>query len=140
MEEGLFIPKSAINSLRREAVTLMNEARIDIKKVASLQKIEDKYEEKIKKPVKISCLVRTEEQLLASLPLVDRVYVTNYSLYQKYKDTNPSLYFRVDRGCNSLNYEGERLLTEFAQLHLAKNNTVVSDYYLNVANLSYLTF
>jgi len=65
-------------------------------------------------------LVRTEEQLLACLNAACRIYVTNPELYFQYKEKYPQLYLRLDRGKESPDYVGERLLlTEISQLFLA---------------------
>jgi len=136
-----FIPMKVVNHLRQEAVLKLNEARFFRKPVKAYPFLPEKYESKKEKNVTISCLVRTEEQLLACLNSACRIYVTNPELYFQYKEKYPQLYLRLDRGKESPDYVGERLLlTEISQLFLASKNQVVADYYLNVANHYFLSY
>jgi len=141
IDDGVFVPMGVLNQVRRDVIEKLNCERIRPKNEFVLQNFEDNDEGKVENPVKISCLVRNEEQLLTCIDLVDRVYVTEEKLYFQYKDKYTHLYLRVPRGKGVLSYCGERLLiTEFSQVSLAKDNEVVSDYYLNVSNDSYLKY
>lgn len=141
VDDNIFVPMGVLNQLRRNVVEKLNNARILPNCEFIVQSFEDKYESPKENPVKLSCLVRCEEQLLSCIDLVDRVYVTDEKLYFKYKEKYSHLYLRLPRGIGVFGYKGERLLiTEFSQIGLAKDNDVVSDYYLNVANNSYLKY
>ena len=141
VDKHVFVPMGLLNHLRRDVVEKLNSARITPNREFIVQNYEDENEESVKNPVKLSCLVRNEEQLLASINLVDRVYVTDEKLYFKYKEKYQHLYFRIPRGVGVPCYKGERLLiTEFSQISLARDNDVISDYYLNVSNNSYLKY
>ena len=66
-----------------------------------------------------------------------RIYITDWELYQKYEDTISNLYYRQDRIQKNPKKCNRTLVTELS--NLCQEN-VVTDYYLNVANTSYLKF
>jgi len=67
---------------------------------------------------------------------IDNIYITDYSLYKKYKNNN--IYYVLPRVCEKyLNYENENLLVrEIGSINkYVKNNNLISDYTLNVSNI-----
>lgn len=138
LDNNVFIPIKDLNELRREITSVLIEKR---KKRATYQNIKnDCYKKSFIKQNRndfsISMLVRNEEQLKVAIQnKVDKIYVTDYKLYSKYKDNN--IYYRTKRVSDNLNdFNSERLLaTELgAVCKYSKNNVVDSDYFLNVVN------
>lgn len=143
VEDGLFIPIKEINEIRREAILKLINLRENsgpiYKEVNNeLPDIELPHQ----KEINLNVLVRSEEQLKACLAEnINTIYVTDDSLYQKYKDLD-NIYLRLDRvKKNHSNYTNERLLiTETGSIYYGKNNEVVTDYYLNVANSDFIRY
>lgn len=138
MDENVFVPIKDLNELRRELSDLLIEKR---KKRATYEniKIDDYKKSHIKEnksKLSISILVRNEEQLKVALEnKVDKIYVTDYKLYLKYKNDN--IYFRTKRVSDDvLSLNNENLLaTELGAVYkYSKSNNVDSDYFLNVVN------
>lgn len=142
IEEGIFIPISKINELRRQAISELIRLRENTKKEVIIcgKKSMDKKEVE-GKPI-ITALVRNEEQLIACLDNVDFIYVTDSSLYRKYKDSG-NIYIRIDRVMNKFpEFNNERLLIgEMGSIYKYNyNNDLGSDYYLNVTNSYYVDY
>lgn len=138
MDDNIFIPIKDLNELRRELTDALIEKR---RKRATYQNIklncyEKSYIKQNKRELSISMLVRNEEQLKVAIQnKVDKIYVTDFKLYLKYKDSN--VYYRTKRVSENQNdFNGEKLLaTELgAVCKYSKNNKVDSDYFLNVVN------
>lgn len=136
MDDNIFISLKELNELRRDAIHKLMSKRIEVpsKNVNPLSYNENK---KVKKDIKLGVLVRNEEQLLVSLSNnLDYIYVTDFSLYNKYKDYS-NIYFRTDRVISKFpNFSNMNLLvTELGGINkYTKDNYVCSDYYLNVTN------
>lgn len=140
IDDDIFIPMSKLNELRRDVTSKLNEVRLFHKSVESFNNYEVKSVEITKKNVQICCLVRTEEQLKAVLARdVKRVYVTDFSLYNQYKERFSNLYYRQDRIYSKKITDERLLITELSQL-AQSSSSFVADYYLNVANSSYLAY
>jgi len=136
-DTNIFVPIKDLNELRRMAVEDLIKIRENAKKEVIINTVEPSSKNNNKKNVTISMLVRTKEQLITALTLsIDRIYVTDYSLYEKYKE-NEKIYYRNKRITNNtkeLNNE-KLLVTELGGISkYSKNNKIVSDYYLNVVN------
>lgn len=131
LDDNLFINIKDLNELRRsvtdELIKKMESNTRDfvVNDAISINKM--KYDENIK----LNVLVRTENQLKSAIDCnVDRIYVTSYRLYNKYKDLN-NIYYRSLR--NGVKLDAERVLaTELGAIK--RHNNCISDYYLNVAN------
>ena len=136
MDDHIFVSLKELNELRRDAIHKLISERIKVpsKVIHSLSYNKDK---KLKKDIKLGVLVRNEEQLLVSLSNnLDYIYVTDFSLYNKYKDYS-NIYFRTDRVISKCpNFSNMNLLvTELGGINkYTKDNYVCSDYYLNVTN------
>lgn len=136
MSFNVFIPMKHINHLRQEGIKLLSDKRIFRENVKISRKYTPKNVKIMKNNVGISVLVRNEKQLLSVINKgVDRVYIADYLLYKKYKHKYSNLYYRESR-LSSICREGQ-MITEFSQLN---ENASCTDYYLNVANTSYLDY
>ena len=138
MDDNVFIPIKELNELRRNAVielinkrenrkireVIRNEVKVEINKIDDT-------------PLTINILVRNEEQLKTAIDNnIDTIYTDNTVLYNKYKD-KANVYFKTRRVSKNINdYNNENLLvTEWgAAYKYAKDNNVVTDYFLNVTN------
>ena len=136
IDSNLFINIKELNELRREAITSIiaeKTGKLNKDPTISLPTVEPQT---TLKP-QISILTRTENQLLIALKNnLDIIYTTDEKLYQKYKKYN-NIYLRLNRVItNHPNYQNEHLLcTELGSINKYKdNNTIRSDYYLNIAN------
>ena len=92
--------------------------------------------------INVNVLVRNEEQLKICLEeKIDTIYVTDKSLYDKYRYLD-NVYLRLERvNPKHLPYNNERLLvTETGSLEYASNNDVFTDYYLNVGNHYFIKY
>ncbi len=136
ISNNVFINIKELNELRRktteELITLREGTQIS----AHIIEIPNIVERKSINP-KLSILVRNEEQLnIALRNNIDYIYVTEKTLYEKYKEKE-NIYLRLDRVIEKHEQiENERILcTEFGSIiKYNENNKIRSDYYLNVAN------
>ena len=132
-DNGIFIPLKYLNDVRRDIINKFEELKLKKNNVIiNNKKIEFENYHTNKKTINV--LVRNEEQLKACLNYDVNIYVTDYLLYKKYKNNN--VYLRLERVINNYpDYNNENLLiTESGSIKYAKNNNVVSDYYLNIVN------
>ena len=143
IEEGIFIPISKINEIRRKAISQLIEVRENSKKdvVVHDKILLDRKNSSF--GLKFTALVRNEEQLQACLEEnIDTIYVTNQNLYKKYNDRG-NIYFRMDRVLSSFpNMNQEKLLIgEMGSIYYYQsNNQLNSDYYLNVTNSYHVAY
>lgn len=140
MEEELFIPMKALNDLRRTVVEELTKKRLHRENRTISKKYVPKTIIDSKKNVQLCCLVRSEEQLLAAINHnLAKIYITDITLYEKYKNKYENLYYREERIFSSKKPKEKVLYTELSQL---KNDAlkVTTDYYLNVANTSFLEY
>ena len=136
MDENIFISKSSINQLRRDATELLNEQRI---KKAEYKK--EDYSPAFSAPLpsgfSIACTVESKEQLDAVIKHnADRIYIKDINLYNEYKLKRDNIYYFTSRlSKNESIFEGENLVVcDTGGLKYASVNTVVGDYMLNIAN------
>ena len=137
-DDNIFINLTTLNNARRMLVELLNNKRIELKYDPVINEVnEKKYSNKKIDNININVLVRNEEQLKVCLDNnVNNIYVTDYNLYLKYKD-NKNIYYQTTRvNPKLLDLKNENILaTELSSIvHYAKDNNVISDYYLNVVN------
>lgn len=136
IDNNIFINIKELNELRRKATEELIKKREGIPKIEAQLIIPSPITRTTSSP-KLSILVRNEEQLnIALRNNIDYIYVTEENLYQKYKE-HKNIYLRLNRVLQTHKpYTNERLLcTEFGSLiNYHKNNTIKTDYYLNVAN------
>lgn len=136
IDNNIFINIKELNELRRKATEELIKKREGIPKIEAQLIIPSPITRTTSSP-KLSILVRNEEQLnIALRNNIDYIYVTEENLYQKYKE-HKNIYLRLNRVLQTHKpYTNERLLcTEFGSvINYHKNNTIKTDYYLNVAN------
>lgn len=145
MDDNLFLPIPLLNQLRREA---LEELALIREKSAPTEVIENPYEIQMKSnqsssKITYTALVRNKEQLEACREVgIEEFYTPDFSLYQEFKNTLP-IYYRLDRVMPTHPpFSKERLLIgELGSVYsYARENEVVSDYYLNVGNHSMIQF
>lgn len=136
--DNIFINLKDMNELRRNAIDKLIAKRSYpnqnfIKKDVPEEKVSYHQEDNIR----LNVLVRTEEQLKCCLEYkVNDIYVTDYALYEKYKNIG-NIYYRTKRiTSNYTDFNNEKLLVgELGSVsRYGKSNTLISDYYLNVTN------
>lgn len=133
-DDNIFISLKYLNEVRRNILDELKEVRtskINEKRFIKNNIIFKDYKTNIKT---INVLVRNEEQLLTCLAFDVNIYTDDYQLYLKYKNDN--VYYRTNRVMTHFpDYNNENLLiTETGAIKYAKNNNVISDYFLNVVN------
>ena len=98
-----------INNIRRELTGKLVEARTKVKRKIIINDVKLTYNEEKNYNYEVSVLVRTKEQLEASISQnVDRIYTPSIELYNKYKDNN-KVYLRLPRVVNNYNYDANAL-------------------------------
>lgn len=138
IEEGIFIPISKMNELRRQAVSKLIEMRENSEKEVVIHSSLPVQKHELSNTPVFTALVRNEEQLQVCLEesIIDTIYVSDISLYRKYHNYS-NVYLRLDRVMNYFpNFTNEKLLVgEMGAVHqYADCNQLSSDYYLNVTN------
>jgi len=135
IKKNIFVNMKEINNIRRELTGKLVEARTKIKRKIIINDVKLNYNEEKNYNYEVSVLVRTKEQLEASISQnVDRIYTPSIELYNKYKDNN-KVYLRLPRVVNNYNYDAKNILvTELGGVHKYKDRNIISDYYLNVVN------
>lgn len=135
IKKNIFVNMKGINNIRRELTGKLVEARTKVKRKIIVNDVKLNYNEEKKYNYEVSVLVRTKEQLEASISQnVDRIYTPSIELYNKYKDNN-KVYLRLPRVVNNYNYDAKNILvTELGGVHKYKDRNIISDYYLNVVN------
>lgn len=136
MDQNIFIPISKLNELRRIAVTKLINIRKSIKREVIKNEIQSPLKLDDIGKIELIALVRNKEQLTSCLlEKVDRIYVTDLSLYQEYKYLG-NIYLRLERVINNYpTLENENLLVgELGSIYKYHNSNIVTDYYLNISN------
>ena len=140
--DNLFIPIKEINDLRRAILDELTKIRENTGPVFKENKVDRIYNNiNHQDNICINVLTRTEEQLQTCLKLnVNNIYTTDPALYKKYKNNN--IYLRLERvNTTYKDYNNENLLiTETGSITYSNKNNIISDYYLNVANSSYIKY
>jgi len=136
IDNNLFINIKELNELRRHCIEKLYKA-IYNNKINDFNINIPNIVKRLSNEPKISILVRNEEQLnIAIRNNIDIIYTPDINIYNKYKNKY-NIYLRLDR-VNNLKeeYNNEKLLcTELGSINKYKeNNTIKSDYYLNIIN------
>ncbi len=136
IDDNIFINIKDLNELRRKATTKLIALKEDLTPHNNqISLISFKPITKVNP--ELSILTRNETQLLTCLKNnIDIIYTTDINLYQKYHQY-PNIYLRLNRVNEKLaDIKNERLLcSEIGSIYkYAKDNTIRSDYYLNIAN------
>ena len=145
----IFISIKELNELRRALIEKLIEKREN--KEISFQKNIVNFEEVPRyEKFGITALVKTEEQLNKCLDKkISRIYVTNKSLYDKYKNIT-NIYLKLPRcSRNPKKFEVENnLISDYYEYQKDKNyiadytmnvSNIYTIYYLSKYNLSYIT-
>lgn len=143
MDENIFVPIKELNETRRNATDELIETREYSTTYSNIKnQRQDILEKKKSNILSISILVRNEEQLKEAIKdKVNYIYVPDFNLYKKYKSEN--IYYRTKRVTNNeIDFKNENILaTELGAVYkYAKENTVNSDYFLNVVNNSSINY
>lgn len=139
-DENIFLPMSELKNLRREIIAELQEKRENRAPKLFVEKELNKRKDVAEKQnvgCKINALVRNEEQLRTCLEEnINEIYVTEETLYQKYK-AHKNIYLRLSRVKQNFgNHERENILVgEIGSLYkYSPNNNIITDYYFNVVN------
>lgn len=144
MDDDIFIPIKDLNEIRRNATEKLKRIR-ELEKKTFKESIEYRTSKYYIYPkFELNVAVRTEEQLQSCLQNhIASIYVSDAKLYEKYQDCD-EVFYRTPRIVSEYPMiKGKKILaTEIgACKKYVRENYVVSDYFLNVANnktLSYL--
>ena len=135
VDEGIFIPLHDLNEIRRRLVNKLSDARTNLKKEYLIKDFSFTRAENKRQETGICCTVFNEEQLLACIEeRVDKIYVVDKYLYEKYKGSYSNLYYNIPR-CR---YNVNNLIKEksvVADYGLYKEKNVRGHYGLNVTNI-----
>ena len=145
-DENIFIGIKDLNDLRRACIDdliAIRENYLPSEYLENKEHIDKEDKNNYKNgSLSINFLVTNEDQLKTVLKEnVGNIYVEDYNLYLKYM-TRENVYYKLNRlNDGKKNYDNKNLLiTELGELKYAKNNNVISDYFLNVTNTSTLEY
>lgn len=93
LEEGLFVPVKVLNEIRREATSLLNQARIERKTFSKHSYIVPNLH--VEETAETSAYIETMEQYQQVQNIVDIIYAEK-NLYEKIKH-NPKVHIRLPR-------------------------------------------
>ncbi len=134
MDDNIFISIKELNILRRYLTDELIKLRVNVDRKMPIINYPT-LPDKTKHELKISALVRNENQLKNVLDYVEYIYTDDYNLYLKYK--GPKVFYQINRvGTILPDFKNENLLiTELGSLYkYSKNNNCHGDYFLNVVN------
>lgn len=141
VDDDIFISIGVLKTIKRNLVGQLIEKRIGKKRNSNINLDENNITNKVNDKFYISALARSEEQVKSLLDVnVDYIYVVSKELYDKYK--SDKVFLRLDRVNSTLeSFDNCNLLVgETGSVRYASSNKVVSDYYLNVVNNSYIKY
>lgn len=141
VDDDIFISIGVLKTIKRNLVEQLIEKRIGEKRNSNINLDENNITNKVNDKFYISALARNEEQVKSLLDVnVDYIYVVSKELYDKYK--SDKVFLRLDRVNSTLeSFDNCNLLVgETGSVRYASSNKVVSDYYLNVVNNSYIKY
>ena len=148
-DSEIFISIKELNELRRALIEKLIEKR-ENKEISFQKNIVNFKEVPRHEKFGITALVKTEEQLNKCLDKkISRIYVTNKSLYDKYKNIT-NVYLKLPRcSRNPKKFEVENnLISDYYEYQKDKNyiadytmnvSNIYTIYYLSKYNLSYIT-
>ncbi len=130
LSSNSFYPLSKINDLRREVVEELKHLKQKNKQVRIKEETKDVLS--LNKTSGLTILVRNENQLKYCLELnVDRIEVTSYDLYLKYKNNN--VYYLLPRTSQIEESVDNITITNLSGFASYKNISLI-DYTMNVTN------
>lgn len=132
IDNNIFINIKDINELRRLLIDELIYKRENINLNRNINNnINSKYLSNYDNNINLSVLINTEEQYKAICKYnIKRIYISNLSLYLKYKN-NSNIYYRTLRVNNSIKDNKKTLNTDTGSLYA---NHGIADYYINIAN------
>lgn len=133
MDSNIFIRVKELNEIRRELVDKLIDIRSNDKVKYLKEKVKFNKTNYTGKR-KITCSVNNEEQLKVCLDLnIDRIYVKELDLYNKYKHLD-NTYFSLPRCLYNIsdNLHERNLISDFSNYN---NYNVIGNYPLNVFNI-----
>ena len=133
MDSNIFIRVKELNEIRRELVDKLIDIRSNDKVKYLKEKVKFNKTNYTGKR-KITCSVNNEEQLKVCLDLnIDRIYVRDSDLYNKYKHLD-NTYFSLPRCLYNIsdNLHERNLISDFSNYN---NYNVIGNYPLNVFNI-----
>ncbi len=135
MDCDIFISLRELNELRRKLVDKLIDVRKSFKKEYVVRKVSFEKNTNNRIESDIICSVFTEEQLKKCIcDGVDKIYVANNDLYEKYKNKDERLYYIIPR-CQ---FHPTNLLKEksvLADYGIYHNKNIRGHYGLNVTNI-----
>lgn len=135
MDDNIFINLRDINEVRRMAIEELNNKRVLPSYEVVINDYDELQDDDEITPISISLLARTEDQVKCAIDNnIDRIYVTDKYLYNKYK--NNGVYFRCYRVNDNVT-DKRTLCTELGSLY---RNRTIGDYFLNISNHATLDF
>lgn len=130
--DKVFIPMTILNEARRVLCEELIKGRTSFSRNIS---IDYQKNNSTCTSHNINVLVRNEEQLITVLNKANNIYITDYDLYQKYKDKN--IFYKVPRvNYEEIDFKNENLLvSDLGVLYkFSKDNNIITDYTLNICN------
>lgn len=127
LDDNIFINIKDINEVRRLAIDELIGLRENQNRKIYPSTYTSEYKLPYRDSISVSVYVRNEDQLLYLLEKVDRVYVTDSYLYNKYK-SNKKIMYRTNRIGDT--FATLSLVTELGCL----SNGGIGDYFLNITN------
>lgn len=131
-DDNIFISIKEINELRREAITKLIELRENKKKDFIIKDVSFKNTKQAN-IFGISASVYREDQLEACLDLnLDRIYVADEKLYEKYKHLT-NIYYKLPRCSRNItsSLKEKNISSDYFNF---SNKDIIGDYGLNVYN------
>jgi putative protease len=128
-DDNIFIPVSVLNSLRRDALSLLDSKRIGNSNYVELDYSDIPFNNR-SNDIKFNILVRNENQLKYLLDKNVTIIISDKLLYKKYEDYN-NIYYRTNRVKDT--FIPDRVsVSEIGALNKASGS--LSEYYLNICN------
>lgn len=133
MEDHLFISVRDLNEFRRRCVDELIQKRVEREKVREYS--EKREMSTYSRSLHVSATAMNESQVEKLLSLnVNDIYVSDYSLYQKYQQKNVGFRFqRVEHQINRKDVS-KAMIGELGNLSVCDQSSCCIDYFLNVAN------
>lgn len=139
--DHVFISIKELNELRRDAIDMLIEARVGVKRKQEVGTSSFNIQLQKTQPLTISVAVRTKEQFEIVKRLgVERIYVDNEELYNQVK--SDQVFLRLNRVVtNYKERQGDNLVIgEVGGLIYSQRNIIITDYFCNAYNAKTVAF
>lgn len=131
--ENIFISIKELNELRRQIINDLMNVRMNKKKQVIINDVILKDIEKNTTPI-ITASIQNEEQLKECINLnVNRIYVKDITLYEKYKDNNNIYYMSPRNSYNPKQHIKDNTL--ISEYYNYDNKNIITNYTMNVFNI-----